>query len=230
MSRPLVIAHRGASGHALENTLAAFRAAVTHQADGVELDVHGAADGELIVHHDDVLPNGAVIARSTAAQVGAVRLANGEPPPTLAQALDAIGPRLLAFVEVKRLAPALDERLLAVLAAGPHPAGYAVHSFDHRVVRRLVDRQPGLRTGVLGVGYHVRPAGALHDAGARDLWQEQSLIDADLAAAVHRAGGRLIAWTVDAPERIRQLVAAGVDGICTNLPDVGRRAVDSLAA
>jgi len=87
-----------------------------------------------------------------------------------------------------------------------------------------------LGRGVLSSSYAVRPVEAMVDAGASDLWQEQSLIDAELAAAVHRASGRLIAWTVNTPERMQQLIRAGVDGLCTNYPDVARHAVDALAA
>src|SRR5690625_6609337 len=53
--KPLIIAHRGASGNAPENTLAAFQLAVEEGADGIELDVHLSKDGELVVIHDDTL-------------------------------------------------------------------------------------------------------------------------------------------------------------------------------
>ena len=228
--RPLVIAHRGASGYELENSLAAFHAAAPRGADAVELDIHSSADGEIFVHHDERLPDGRHISRSTAADLVGVRLSNGEPLPTLAQALSAVGGRLAVFVELKTLSPAADARLLAVLAAGPNPRGYAVHSFDHRIVRRLGEREPQLVRGVLSGAYAIRPLAGLHDAGATDLWQEQSLIDRDLIAAAHHARARVLAWTVNEPERMRQLIDLGVDGLCTNYPDVGRRAVDALAA
>jgi len=228
--RPLVIAHRGASGYELENSLAAFRAAEPRGADGVELDVHSSVDGEIVVHHDERLADGRHIGRMKAADVASVHLSNGEPVPTLQQALAAIGGRLAVFVELKTLSPAADARLLATLAAGPNPSGYAIHSFDHRLVRRVGQRAPQLVRGVLSGAYAIRPLAALHDAGATDLWQEQSLIDSDLVTAAHGAGARLFAWTVNAPERMRQLIELGVDGLCTNFPDVGRRAVDALAA
>lgn len=229
-SRPLVIAHRGASGYELENSLAAFRAAAPRGADGVELDVHSTADGEIVVHHDEQLKDGRHLSRSTTAELLTARLSNGEPIPTLAQALSAIGDRLAVFVELKTLAPQCDARLLEVLAAGPNPAAYAVHAFDHRIVLRVGQQQPGLVRGVLSASYPLRPLGAMDDAGATDLWQEQSLIDVELTKVVHHARGRLIAWTVNTAERMRQLVQIGVDGLCTNFPDVARRTVDALAA
>ncbi len=225
--RALVIAHRGASGYEVENSLAAFRAAGAMRADAVELDVHGTADGALVVHHDETVDGRHAIARQTAATVRAHRLPNGEPVPTLAEALAAVGPRLGAFVEVKGLDPRLDDVLLDTLDQGPNPGGYAVHGFDHRIVRRLGARRPVLRRGVLSASYAIRPLAVLEDTGASDLWQERHLVDQGLVDAVHGAGARVIAWTVNEPDEMRRLLALGVDAICTNFPDVARRLVDA---
>ena len=62
----------------------------------------------------------------------------------------------------------------------------------------------------------------LEDAGAGELWQEEGLIDRELVGAVHEAGARLYAWTVDDPARVIALARIGVDGICTNRPAVAR--------
>ncbi|HYU89194.1 MAG TPA: glycerophosphodiester phosphodiesterase [Gemmatimonadales bacterium] len=227
--RPLVVAHRGASAREVENSLAAFRAAMQLGADAVELDVHATADGTLIVHHDEAIA-GRRIPQLTAQQVAELRLANGEPIPTLAHVLEAIGPRLQVFVEVKSLPSTFDDRLLEALRRGPNPDAYAVHAFDHRIVRRLGARSPALRRGVLSASYPVRPLVALEDAGATILWQERTLVDRPLVDALHGAAMQLIVWTVDDPTEMAQLLALGVDGICTNRPEIGRRAVDARAA
>ena len=226
---PLVVAHRGASAREVENSLAAFRAAAQLGADAVELDVHATTDGTLIVHHDEAIA-GRPIPQLTAKQVAELRLSNGEPVPTLAQTLEAIGPSLQVFVEVKSLPPRFDDRLLDTLRRGPRPDAYAVHAFDHRIVQRLGAQAPALRRGVLSASYPVRPLVALEDAGATILWQELALVDRPLVDALHRAAMRLIVWTVDDPADMAQLLALGVDGICTNRPEIGRRAVDAEAA
>ncbi|MBI2615573.1 MAG: hypothetical protein HYW52_07870 [Gemmatimonadetes bacterium] len=82
----MVIAHRGASGYEHENSLAAFRAAVRIGADGIELDIHDTADGAIIVHHDPLV-DGRPIRELPGALVSRHRLPNGEPVPTLGQAL-----------------------------------------------------------------------------------------------------------------------------------------------
>ncbi len=229
MTRPLVIAHRGASAREIENSLAAFRAAAPLGADGVELDVHATADGALIVHHDEAIDLVHRIPHLTAQRVRELHLANGDPIPTLAEALEAVGPRLQVFVEVKSLPPRFDERLFDALDRGPNPPGYAVHSFDHRIVRRLGLERPVLRRGVLSSSYLVQPLAALEDAGATILWQERSMVDRALADALHAAGMQLLVWTVDDAGEMRRLLDVGVDGLCTNRPDLGRQAVDARA-
>jgi glycerophosphoryl diester phosphodiesterase len=216
--KALVIAHRGASGTQLENSLAAFRAAAEQGADGIELDIHATADGELIVHHDEGV-GGIPIAHVSRRAIAALRLPNGEPVPTLSQTLAAIAPVLQVFVEVKGLAPRWDERLLETLDRGPNPSGYAVHSFDQVIVGRLGARRPGLRRGVFTLD-------ALQPAGASMLWQDRKDADEAVVRAAHAAGAQLIVWTVDDPAEMTRLVRWGVDGICTNFPDRARRAID----
>jgi glycerophosphoryl diester phosphodiesterase len=182
------------------------------------------------VHHDETIGPTQHISQLPAQRIRELRLANGERVPTLAEALEAAGPKLQVFVEVKSLAPQFDERLIAALREGPNPAGYAIHGFDHRIVRRLGQAHPELRRGVLSASYPVRPLTALEDAGATILWQERTLVDRALVELLHGAGMTLLVWTVDDAADMRRLLELGVDGICTNLPDVGRRAADSRAA
>ncbi|HET7252006.1 MAG TPA: glycerophosphodiester phosphodiesterase [Gemmatimonadales bacterium] len=227
MSRPLVIAHRGASALEYENSLAAFRLAGRLGADGVELDIHATGDGALVVHHDDTI-GGVHIPTATAEAVRAQRLPNGEAPPLLEEALRAIDPRLRVYVEVKTLPPACDAHLIDVLDAGPHPTGYAVHAFDHRLLARLGALRPSLPRGVLSASYPIRPLIPLVDAGAVGFWMDRALVDGELAALLHIAGAQLIAWTVDDAAEMVRLAGLGVDALCTNRPDLGRRTMDTL--
>ncbi len=226
--KPLVIAHRGASRIALENSLAAFRAAAGQGADGVELDVHATIDGEIVVHHDPAVL-GLPIALARWRDLAAVPLANGEPIPTLAEALDVLG-KLKVFVEVKVLDPRWDDKLLAALDGGPNPGGYALHSFAFHVVRRLGEKRPSIPRGVLSEVPTKNPKQTLADASAQTLWQERSTLDETLLKAVHELGAGIIAWTVDTPGDMERLVRWGVDGICTNHPERARPIVDASRA
>ena len=223
--RPLVIAHRGASGRELENSLAAFRAAGQAHADAVELDIHATRDGHLLVHHDEDA-GGYNIPRASFAELRAVRLKNGEAIPTLAEALDVIHP-MTAFVEVKSLPAEFDDALFAAFEGSPAPDRVAVHAFDHRIVRRLGGKRPDLARGVLSASYPINVTRMMTDAGAGALWQHASLIDAALVKQVHGIGGVVYAWTVNDSEAMRRLLQAGVDGLCSNHPDLARAAIDS---
>jgi glycerophosphoryl diester phosphodiesterase len=213
-----VIAHRGASGHAWENSLAAFREAVRLGADGVELDIHTTADGKLLVHHDPVIAGLGPIASRSLEAIRATPLPNGEPIPILEEALAALG-GLEVWIEVKALPASADVLLLAAVDGAPVPSRCAVHSFDHRIVARLGARRPSLRRGILSASYPLDPAGPMVAAGASALWQASELIDAELVDAVHRYGREVIAWTVNDSGLARRLGELGVDALCGNYPE-----------
>ena len=224
MKRPAVIAHRGASGYEYENSRAAFRRALMLDADAIELDVHATSDGVLVVHHDAEIPGFGPIAALTQAEARQLRIRNGETLPLLQEVLDLVGD-LTVWVEVKSLPPEHDAGLLAVLENGPAPNRYAVHSFDHRIVRRLGEACPSLRRGILLSAYLDDPVAALRAVGATTLWQEWQLVDLELVRRVHEAGAELVAWTVNEIGDLERLVRLGVDGLCGNYPDRIRVAI-----
>ena len=108
---------------------------------------------------------------------------------------------------------------MEIIGAGPTPALYAIHSFDHRIVQRLGASAPWLRRGVLLTAYVVDPVAVLRAAGATTLWQAWEQIDEDLVAQVHGAECELVAWTVNEMGDLERLSRMGVDGLCGNYPD-----------
>lgn len=218
MPRPSVIAHRGASGYEYENSRAAFRRAVMLDADGVELDVHATRDGGIVVHHDAEIAGRGLIGQLTLAEARQARLRNGEQLPLLCEILDLVGDRDV-WIEVKTLPETCDRELLAVMDRGPAPDRYAVHSFDHRIVRRLGVARPHLRRGILLSAYLDDPVAAMRAVGATTLWQEWLQVDEELVRRVHAAGGTVIAWTVNEVGDLERLARLGVDGLCGNYPD-----------
>lgn len=219
-----VIAHRGASGHAFENSPAAFKRAVELGADSVELDIHSTADGALLVHHDGEVKGIGRIGDLPRSAFEDYRLPNGESIPLLSEVLEILA-GLTVWVEVKTLAPRFDAELLRTLDTGPNPNMYAVHGFDHRIVHRLGKVRPKLRRGVLLASYLLDTPAVMRGAGADTLWMETHLIDADLVGVVHGAGGQIIAWTANETAEIERLIGLGVDGICGNFPDRIRTAL-----
>lgn len=213
-STPELIAHRGASKERPENSLAAFIRAAELGANAVELDVHLTSDGHLIVHHDPAVKTDAgprPIRTMTQADAAGLRV-RGEPIATLTDVITAIGGKLRIYCELKGAGTAAP----AAALLGPMGNRAAVHSFDHRMIAEAQALAPHLSRGVLEASYHRDATFPLRDVQAEALWQNEALIDQSLVDSVHAAGARIIAWTVNAPERARELAGMGVDGICTD--------------
>ena len=229
MRRPSVIAHRGASGYEYENSRAAFRRAVMLDADGVELDVHATRDGAIVVHHDAELPGFGPIALLSRVEARQARIRNGEPLPLLSEVLELVGDREV-YVEVKSLPDIHDRRAARRAGPGAGPARYSVHSFDHRIIRRLGSSLPEVRRGILLSAYLDDPVAAMRGVGATTLWQEWSQVDRELVTRVHEAGFSIIVWTVNEIGDLERMARLGVDGLCGNYPDRIRVAIGTRVA
>jgi len=221
-AHPKLIAHRGISRERPENTLPAFLRALELGADGIELDTHCTKDGVVIVHHDDVpraiAPDRALAGKRIDAltwdELQGFAVDGSALIPTLAEVLAALRGRLDVFVEIK--AKGIERAVLDVIHASPAPARCAVHSFDHDAIRTCRQLAPSVRAGILFEEPPADVVAAMRYADARDVWPQDDLIDAALIDAVHGAGGRVLAWTVNRPERATALAALGTDALCTD--------------
>jgi glycerophosphoryl diester phosphodiesterase len=215
-----IIGHRGAPREHRENTLPAFARAFELGATAVELDVHGTRDGAVVIHHDAATNSrpgdsgaGAVIADSNLASLRSIAI-GGERIPTLDELLAIVPPESTIYVEVK--ANGIEDAVVASIRSSGRTC--AVHSFDHRISRRVHDLAPDIAVGILQTSYPVDPLRPMHDVGARDLWQHWELLDEALIDRVHADGRRVIAWTVNDPTIARRFIDWGIDGLCSDLP------------
>jgi glycerophosphoryl diester phosphodiesterase len=229
--RPAVIAHRGASGEAPENTLAAFRRAMELGVDAVELDVQLSADGEPVVIHDDLLDRttdgrGLVAAQPLAAlqRLDAGRWFDerfaGERIPTLAEALVLLRPTRV-IVEIKNrpiVHPGIASRVAGVVREVGHPA-VTISSFDHPLLLEVRKAAPGIPTAVLFFARPVDPVRLARDAAATILHPHWIFLTRDMIEGVRAVGLRVETWVVDDAEHMVRLAAMGVDGIMSNYPD-----------
>lgn len=224
----LVMAHRGASIDHPENTVEAFHGAREQGADWIELDVRRTADGVMVVHHDAHLSDGRVIVDLDASSLPS-------PIPSLAEALEACGD-LGVNIEIKnaRDDPDYDQEHtvadavvgLAVAYLGPERS--MVSSFNVDTIDRVRAIHPDLATA--WVMFDVSdPAQVIERAvahGFSAIHPYASFTDRSLVDRAHASDLELNVWTVDDPDRIRELVEIGVDGIITNSPSVARSIID----
>jgi glycerophosphoryl diester phosphodiesterase len=230
----LIIAHRGDSGEFPENTLPAFASAVQLKADLVELDYHHTADGVPLVIHDKELDR---TTNATALWGGKKLLVKDFPVeklavldagawksprfagtrlPTLEQSLDVIQAGSVTLVEHK----AGDAKTcLDLLARKKLLRSVVVQSFDWQFVADCRRLQPAVVLAALG-GKELTDAklDAIAKTGASIVGWDHKEIDAAAIQRIHARGWKAWVYTVDDPARARELIAAKVDGIITNVP------------
>jgi glycerophosphoryl diester phosphodiesterase len=216
----MIIAHRGASRAERGNTIAAFGLAVQQRADGIELDVRRTRDDRLVVHHDARLGDGRAIIDTAADDLpGHV--------PGLAAALDACDG---AFVNIEIKNDPADpdhdptdwvaHRVGELLARRGGGMRWLISSFRSETVAICHTILPGVRTAWLveSVDDEIIARTAAHGHAA--VHPCVGALDERSVRAAHAVGLAVNTWTCDDPDRIRELIAWGVDGICTNVPDV----------
>jgi glycerophosphoryl diester phosphodiesterase len=195
----IVIAHRGASWDAPENTLAAFGLACAQGADYVEFDVRAAPDGRLVVAHD---PVGEQVSPAV---------------PTLDETIECLKGRVGLAVEIKE--QAVTEATLAALKRHRIPAeATMIISFRIRALEQARRLRPDLRF-VLHLGRRPDPAAATRfwGVGFRDSAARPRQI-----ALARSLGLATTVFTVNDPQRMRDLAALGVTGLFTDRPGLAR--------
>jgi len=226
-SVPWVIAHRGDSAHAPENTLSAFHQAIHKGADWIEMDLQLASDEVVVVFHDETLDrltgNPGRVDETASSTLGPMAVLADRFPtdagtrvPTLAEVLNEVGSKLPLYLELKASGGERDARLLAlVLEQLPPDSPHVLASFDAPLVRGAL--KAGRSAGLIA----ARP-GDLRELGETEQHQLRclSLLHSALEPAVttwtRELGIELWCWTVDDTAAYRRVRRLGVHGICTN--------------
>ncbi len=233
--RPLIFGHRGASMHAPENTLSAFRLALEMGADGIELDITPSADGVPMVIHDPNLErttNGKGDVRQlSAAEIqrydAGIRFNSkyaGERVPTLQEVFEAFGNRTRYNLDMKTFYPEdrpIVRTILGLIEQYQLAPNVLISSFSLDALRWFSEESRRVRLGVL-ISQHT-PHMMLEDGrrwGVRyeALHPHHTLIDASAMRRARQQRKKMVAWTVNDAERKRELAALGVDAIITDDP------------
>lgn len=240
-------AHRGAMGHAPENTLAAFELGVEQGADLVEADVQRTKDGVLVLVHDttltrttdveQVFPDRAPwrVGDFTHAEIQRLDAGSwfseeyaGERVPTMAEMVELLRPTragILMELKAPGLYPGIEQQVAEEFSRNPayvesavRAGRLVVQSFDWAAMARYHDAQASVPVGLLG-----RPDEAL--LPELSTWADQinpgyTSYDAEYVATVHDLGMEVHTYTVNRPEDMHLVLDRGVDGVITNFPDV----------
>lgn len=215
----LIIAHRGASRAAPENTVVAFRRAVEMGADAIELDVRRTRDDHLVVHHDPTSEGRPLRA------MGADELPAGVPE--LSEALDACA-GVVVNIEIKNDPHEPDhdptdwvaEQVAVELARRGDPARWLISSFRYDTIARCRELLTDVATAWLTERIGPEEIDRCVAGGHAAIHPWVPTVDRAALDAAHAAGVAVNVWTCDEPERMRELIEWGIDGICTNVPDV----------
>lgn len=239
-----IIAHRGASFDAPENSISAMKLAWQQGADGIETDIHFSRDGHIVVIHDSDTKRVAGVQHRIAActweqlkglDIGRRKHARwtGETIPTLDAVLATIPEGKSIFIEIKvdtRILPMLEKTLAA---SGKSPAQIRILTFDLASARKAKKRFAQYQVYWL-VGYgddeatgqppEVDELIKLAKSAKLDGLDLDSRfpINSAFVQKIHAAGLQAHVWTVDDPRLAAELGAAGVDSITTNRPDLLR--------
>lgn len=220
-----IIAHRGASGLAPENTLKAIRLALTLGAQAIEIDVQ-LADGELWVFHDRRLERctdgSGVLTAQSRTYLASLDAGEGEGIPTLWQVMEAIAGQAELHIELKGAQTADEVARLtrrAEAELGFAPTQWVVSSFHHPELARFAALRPDIRLGALTSTIPLTLAKFAAELGAWSLNCDVDFVDQALVQDAHKLGLKVLVYTVDEPSDQAMLAAIGVDGIFTNRPD-----------
>lgn len=228
----LLIAHRGASGYAPENTLAAFRKAVAMGLSFIETDLQLSRDARFVAIHDDTVnrtTNGqGAVHDLTLAELRRLDAGSwfgssftGERIPTLEEILDfAKRHDVVFYLELKPGGSWGGEHaLIGALRESGEIARTVVISFDSSLVATVRRAEPTLMTGLLYDGQLDKPIERALEIGARQLCVRGDLVTPALVAEAKSRDLQVICWTVNHPAHMRLLANAGVAGIMSDYPD-----------
>lgn len=231
-----IVAHRGISNEAPENTLLAFQLAVDLGADAVEMDVRLTADRVPVIYHyfylEELTPLAGPIFKYTAKELRQVRVAskarpeNSEPIPTLREIMETIGGKIGLEIELKGPEPECADIVAGILRDYQHIWDMIeITSFEPSLLQRIHEVYPGLATDLLyprsepWMKLDIVAYQAFHHArlaGARAVHLHPSQLSKDVASFIRTHGVEIHAWDVNDEESLQTCVKYKIPSLCTD--------------
>lgn len=220
------LGHRGACGHAPENTLASMKKALELGVHGFEFDIQLSKDGVPVVIHDETLErttNGkGLVSDFTLQELQLLDAGVGEKIPSLRNVLDLVDKRCRLFIELK--AEGATQAVATIIKEYVQQFGWSyeqifVCAFNHLQIAAIRALNPQIRTCALIAGIPVSLAQIAVDAGAWSINPNIHHMTQALVDDAHKRGLKVITWTGNHPQDIARAKALGVDGIFSDYPD-----------
>jgi glycerophosphoryl diester phosphodiesterase len=222
----LKIGHRGAKGHAPENTLISFQTAMDFGVDGIELDVHLTSDLQLICIHDDTLnrtTSGIGLINSfTLSELKALRIDNLHEIPILEEVLDLIDKKIFINIELKgknTAKPVVDVIESYLNGKNWNYNHFLISSFDWIALQEVRSLNPNIALGVLTQTDLGLAIGFADFIQAKSIHPYFHLLTKENTALMQQKGFQVFPWTVNELEDIQKIKSLRVDGIISDFPD-----------
>jgi glycerophosphoryl diester phosphodiesterase len=222
----LKIGHRGAQGHAPENTLISFQTAMDLGVDGIELDVHLTSDNHLVVIHDDTLDrttSGTGLINSfTFSELKVLRIDNLHEIPTLEEVLDLLDKKIFINIELKGkntakpVADLIESYILEKNWTNDH---FIVSSFDWNALQEVRSLNPNVVLGVLTQTDLGLAIGFADFIKAKSIHPYFHLLTRENTALMQQKGFQVFPWTVNELEDIQKIKSFQVEGIISDFPN-----------
>ena len=217
----LCIGHRGARAYEPENTLRSFKKALEIGVDAIEFDVRKTKDDQLVVIHDpDVkrtTDGEGVVSELTLEEIKGFSTEKGEKIPTLKEALDFLDKKVKIVIELKETG--YEEKVLAAVRENGLEKNVVIVSFKEEALRKVKDLDKEVATGLIYVK-HKNPVKAALDLEASYLLPLYRFTHTANVEKAHENGLKVIVWTINNPEEVKEYQKKGVDGIASDKPDI----------
>lgn len=220
MNPILKIGHRGATGHEPENTLLSFRKALDLTVDGIELDVHLSADGEIIVIHDETIDRTTnqkgLVKNFTVSQLKELGI------PTLAEVVDLVNRNCFVNIELKGTGtakPVVEIISLYISEKNWNYNDFLVSSFDWQILEEVQAQHPSIKIGVLTEESVADALAFAKKIKAFSIHPDYRLLTKENVALMRENGCKVFTWTVNSMEDIQKIKSFNVDGIISDFPD-----------
>jgi len=236
LSKPIVTAHRGASGLvAHENTIEAFEKAIELKVDSIECDVRKTKDNIIIVNHNEDI-EGLIIRDHTYFEICEATSKNGYIQPTLKEALECVKGKILIDIEIKE--DGYEEELIKQITEILSIDEFYIRGFSDKAVKKVKQINPQITTVLLVGREHVKLGyisrifnevycyHRVRKTKCNFVSPNYQLLILNFCKRMHKKNVKVFAWTVNEKELMESVLTKGVDGLITNYPDVALKVLN----